>query len=68
MNDWKTLDFIIKTGKGYFTGFDDNKVTYVVDNHPYAHAVAIHYETKEEAQEDADIFGGTVVNINDLNL
>lgn len=68
MSDCKTMEFIIRTEKGFFTGFDDNKVTYVVDNQPYAQVCAIHYDTKEEAQEDADIFGGTVVNINDLNL
>ena len=61
------MEFIIRTEKGFFTGFDEEKVTYVVETHPYAQACAIHYDTIEEAQEDADIFGGTVVNINDLN-
>ena len=61
-------EFVIKINNGYFTGFEDNKVTYILDNQPYAYAIAMHYDTKEEAKKDADVFGGQVVNVRDLEL
>lgn len=60
--------FVIKTGKGFFTGFDENKITYIVDNAPNSYECAIHYETEEEAREDAGVFDGQVININKLHF
>lgn len=61
-------EFVIKINNGYFTGFKGTKVTYILDNQPYAYAIAMHYDAKEEAKKDADIFGGQVVNVRDLEL
>lgn len=53
----------VKIGKGYFSGFDDTKVTYVIDDAPGALAQRIKYDSKEEAEMDALQIGGTVEEV-----
>ena len=52
--------YCIKIGKGYFSGFDETKVTYIIDDAPGALAQRIKYDSKEEAEMDAIQIGGTV--------
>lgn len=55
--------YCVKIGKGYFSGFDDTKVTYVIDDAPGALAQRVKYETREEAEMDAIQIGGTVEEV-----
>ncbi|WP_437439477.1 DUF1642 domain-containing protein [Enterococcus faecium] len=55
--------YCVKIGKGYFSGFDDTKVTYVIDDDPGALAQRVKYETREEAEMDAIQIGGTVEEV-----
>ncbi|VTX87783.1 Uncharacterised protein [Enterococcus hirae] len=55
--------YCVKIGKGYFSGFDETKVTYVIDDAPGALAQRVKYETREEAEMDAIQIGGTVEEV-----
>ena len=55
--------YCVKIGKGYFSGFDETKVTYVIDDAPGALAQRIKYNSKEEAEMDAIQIGGTVEEV-----
>lgn len=55
--------YCVKIGKGYFSGFDDTKVTYVIDDAPGALAQRVKYETREEAEMDAIQIGGIVEEV-----
>ena len=55
--------YCVKIGKGYFSGFDDTKVTYVIDDAPGALAQRVKYETREEAEMDSIQIGGTVEEV-----
>ena len=55
--------YCVKVGKGYFSGFDETKVTYVIDDAPGALAQRVKYETREEAEMDAIQIGGTVEEV-----
>lgn len=55
--------FIIKIGNGFFSGYDDNKVTFVLDNQPGAMSLAKRYDSLNKAKEDATIFNGKIVRI-----
>ncbi|WP_270659654.1 DUF1642 domain-containing protein [Enterococcus thailandicus] len=52
--------YCVKIGKGYFSGFDETKVTYVIDDVPGSLTQRIKYDSKEEAEMDALQIGGTV--------
>ncbi|MBA5275040.1 DUF1642 domain-containing protein [Enterococcus hirae] len=55
--------YCVKIGKGYFSGFDETKVTYIIDDAPGALAQRIKYDSKEEAEMDAIQIGGTVEEV-----
>ena len=55
--------YCVKIGKGYFSGFDETIVTYVIDDAPGALAQRVKYETREEAEMDAIQIGGTVEEV-----
>ena len=55
--------YCVKIGKGYFSGFDETKVTYVIDDAPGALAQRVKYDSKEEAEMDALQIGGTVEEV-----
>lgn len=55
--------YCVKIGKGYFSGWDETKVTYVIDDAPDALAQRVKYETREEAEMDAIEVGGTVEEV-----
>lgn len=55
--------YCVKIGKGYFSGWDETKVTYVIDDAPDALAQCVKYETREEAEIDAIEVGGTVEEV-----
>lgn len=55
--------YCVKIGKGYFSGWDENKVTYVIDDAPGALAQRVKYETREESEMDAIQIGGTVEEV-----
>ena len=55
--------YCVKIGKGYFSGFDETKVTYIIDDAPGALAQRIKYDSKEEAEMDALQIGGTVEEV-----
>ncbi|MEG7645881.1 hypothetical protein SQH80_13195 [Enterococcus faecium] len=57
--------YCVKIGKGYFSGFDETKVTYVIDDAPGALAQRIKYNSKEEAEMDAIQIGGTVEEVSE---
>lgn len=52
--------WVVKIGKGYFSGYDELAVTYVLDDMPDALYGRIVYDDLHEAQTDADNIGGTV--------
>ncbi len=53
----------MKIGKGYFSGWDETKVTYLIDDASDALAQRVKYETREEAEMDAIEVGGTVEEV-----
>ncbi|HGF8211264.1 TPA: DUF1642 domain-containing protein [Enterococcus faecium] len=55
--------YCVKIGRGYFSGWDETKVTYVIDDAPDALAQRVKYETREEAEMDAIQIGGTVEEV-----
>lgn len=59
----KEPSYCVKIGKGYFSGFDETKVTYVIDDAPESLAQRIKYDSKEEAEMDARQIGGTVEEV-----
>lgn len=52
--------WVVKIGKGYFSGYDELAVTYVLDDIPGALDGRIVYDNLHEAETDADNVGGTV--------
>ncbi len=59
----KEPSYCVKIGKGYFSGFDETKVTYVIDDASGALAQRVKYDSKEEAEMDALQIGGTVEEV-----
>lgn len=53
----------VKIGKGYFSGYDETKVTYVLDNFPGETARRIVYDDLNEAESDANDIGGEVEEV-----
>lgn len=53
--------YYVKIGNGYFSGYDESKVTYVLDNAPGELTYALVYDDKHEAETDASDIGGEVV-------
>lgn len=75
-NYWKLIDgvrhgyevekeprWVVKIGKGYFSGYDETKVTYVLDNCPGEIARRIVYDDLNEAESDANDIGGEVEEV-----
>ncbi|MER2226140.1 MAG: hypothetical protein ABS916_03705 [Carnobacterium sp.] len=50
--------WVVKLGKGYFSGYDETKVTYVIDDMPGALDGRIVYNNLHEAKLDANNIGG----------
>lgn len=59
----KEHSYCVKIGKGYFSGFDETKVTYVLDDAPGSLARRVIYKGKDEAEMDAIQIGGTVEEV-----
>lgn len=59
----KEPQWVVKIGKGYFSGYDETKVTYVLDNFPGEIARRIVYEDLNEAESDANDIGGEVEEV-----
>lgn len=55
--------YCVKIGKGYFSGFDETKVTYVLDDAPGSLARRVTYKDKNEAEMDAIQIGGIVEEV-----
>ena len=55
--------WVVKVGKGYFTGYDETKVTYALDNFPGEIARRIVYDDLNEAESDANDIGGEVEEV-----
>lgn len=59
----KEPSYCVKIGKGYFSGFDETKVTYVLDDAPGSLARRVTYKDKNEAEMDALQIGGIVEEV-----
>lgn len=55
--------WVIKIGKGYFSGYEETKVTYVLDDMPGALDERVIYENKEEARAVKDVIGGIIEEV-----
>lgn len=55
--------WVVKIGKGYFSGYNETKVTYVLDNFPGEIARRIVYDDLNEAESDANDIGGEVEEV-----
>lgn len=63
----KEPKWVVKIGKGYFSGYDETKVTYVLDNSPGEIAQRILYDDFNKAKSDADDIGGVVEEVTSCN-
>lgn len=59
----KKTQWVVKIGKGFFTGYDDTKVTFTLDNFPGELDRRIVYDDLHEAESDAEDIGGEVVEL-----
>ena len=59
----KEPQWVVKIGNGYFSGYDELLITYVLDDVPGALDGRIVYDNLHEAETDADKVGGTIESI-----
>ena len=52
--------YVVRIGHGYFCGYDELKIVFILDNQPGSMNTVIKYSDKTEAQSIADAIGGIV--------